>query len=282
MVRVLSFQGAEVVKQLLTTGSYQPDLTKAREKRDYSEDVKQLNGEIPVWCFSSEYTKFNQDQFRSGGLFEIYKCEMSTEVMGGKILLEIEVPDDQPLLLGVTHRSYEYAYVFSNLTMDMVKAIYAITDFRDTFYVDVHLLASFADDILFPEGFSCGDMSSGEFEYIERGECVVNFKEIPLDTFVYKPLTQVELNKDYPAICTVRNGIVDGYARVRIGEGKKDEVATNINHTHIVEGTLKVVPNPHVRAKSYEQLRILFNTPNLPISYDLASSIPLAQSSIFG
>lgn len=43
MVRVLTFQGVQVVQELLTNGTYLADHSLVREQRDYHKDVEQWN-----------------------------------------------------------------------------------------------------------------------------------------------------------------------------------------------------------------------------------------------
>lgn len=171
-VRLLTFQSREVLELLLRDGSYLADPTKSRERRDYKEDIAQLNGANPIWCFSpigirSVFTpmkvkdNFSYEDFISGVFFQNFRCEMSLgsgEGLNNLFLLEIECNRKLPKV-GLTHNSYIGAVVIPKLELNNLIAVYQLNYVDDDdfkwYYPDVTIINIYKDTPLFKENFSC-------------------------------------------------------------------------------------------------------------------------------
>jgi hypothetical protein len=164
-MKVFSFQSKEVLKTLKKTGSYTPDPTKHRERRDYTPDIEQLDGQLPIWCFTPVHYVIDKDasgdvfvkeMFLSGSLFFEYKCQMSLGENGLSefVMLELEVPDEE-LKLGLTHNAYSGSQVFSKLALDRLVAVYRL-DYSGHWYLpSVKTLEVHREGGLFPRDFKC-------------------------------------------------------------------------------------------------------------------------------
>lgn len=87
-IRILTFQSVEVLNILLNEGEYFANGELARENRNYSDDIRQLNGVQPIWCFSpvgvrhflnpfKENDEYSAEDFINGSMFDTFRCEMS-------------------------------------------------------------------------------------------------------------------------------------------------------------------------------------------------------------
>ena len=166
-IRVLSFQSQEVLDILIREGIYYADPTKSRENRFYTEDIKQLNGFNPVWCFSpigyGEETKFKfeEEDFSNGNLFDRFRCEMSItdgNLLNPKYLLEIEVPA-KDIRIGLTNNVYPRAVVIPKIKCENLVGIYRLSycdgNSANWFYPYVLFLKRYREDSLFKESFQC-------------------------------------------------------------------------------------------------------------------------------
>jgi len=168
IIKVLSFQGEDVMRTLMRDGVYTPEKELMRERREYDEDKKQLGGKLPIWCFTPRNNKtFNIDELHSGDFFSVAKCEMSLQQfkdLGKFDLLEIEIPVEK-LFLGLTHNAYSLAKVFSELKIEMVKAVYKL-DYSYNWYMPAIIVKeSLSSDILIKEDY----FSKAIKKYIETG-----------------------------------------------------------------------------------------------------------------
>jgi hypothetical protein len=154
-VRVLTFQTEDVIHNVLEDGIHKCETRFSRERRDYSADIEQLEGAMPIWCYAPVgKEKFETEDFRNGELFQLFKSEMSTKALSQFAMLELEV-EDSLLRTGLTHNAYEGAKVFPYITRDMLKAVYRLS-FDEHWYLPQVLLAkAYDDDYLFPDRFRC-------------------------------------------------------------------------------------------------------------------------------
>lgn len=137
-------------------GKYYADNKLSRERRDYSIDIKQLNGHIPVWCFASKKDRdFAAYDFLDGTLLERFRCEMSLDQELGLtqfFLLELEV-DDAMVLNGQTHNAYIGAKIIPYISKHQLLAIYKVVNTTHWYYKNIRLVQSYGrEDILFPQG----------------------------------------------------------------------------------------------------------------------------------
>jgi hypothetical protein len=166
-IRLLTFQSFPVVRCIYENKIYNADINKSREQRDYSQDIVQLNGQIPIWCFSplalhnNHNLKFIQDDFVDGALFDRFRCEMSIcdhESMNKFYLLEIVIPACL-IKYGLTHNSFIGASVISQIEHSQVIGLYQLhyenEDDLNWFYPRVNVVSIEQDDALFTSSFYC-------------------------------------------------------------------------------------------------------------------------------
>lgn len=152
-MHLLTFQSKEVIEQL-AKGDYFCSKDLHRENRDYSEDINQLGGYNPVWCFRpKQKEEFDLKDFQNGALFERYRCEMSlSQRQGLTAFYMIELKVDSTLVKeGLTHNAYMYAVVIPYIKKESVVAIYAMETTRHWYHYKIKLLVGKG---LFPNGFS--------------------------------------------------------------------------------------------------------------------------------
>ena len=171
-VRLLSFQSKEVLESLFKNGIYHCNVDLSRERRNYSEDIKQLDGMNPIWCFTpkniSSYfvkldvkDKFIQKDFINGYLFQTFRCEMSLpsgESLNNFVLMELEVSDELPKV-GITHNSYNGAVVIPEIKVENLIATYTV-EYNDDddimwYYPEVKVTNVYRENRLFKHNFAC-------------------------------------------------------------------------------------------------------------------------------
>ena len=129
-MRVISMQGGLVWDILQRDKVYHADRKLLREDNDYSEDVKRLNGNIPIWCYYWPDLSFYS--MHDGEVLDYLRMEMS---LGRKncwdnfVMFELEIPDNT--LIGYTHNASEYVMIIPELRLEMVKAVYTVRDAND-------------------------------------------------------------------------------------------------------------------------------------------------------
>lgn len=132
-VRLITFQGKEVLEELASNKVYYADDTRKRENRDYSRDRDNIGGHQPVWCFRVP-EPIQLDRWYTGAYLFNYSCEMSLNNKSLKDfkMLELLVDEDLPVT-GVTHNSYEHSVVLPYLKEDWVTMHYEL---KERFLVD--------------------------------------------------------------------------------------------------------------------------------------------------
>lgn len=171
-IRVLTFQSREVLDILLKKGEYNSDIDLSRESRDYSLDIKQLEGANPIWCFSPVglktlyLNKFVKEDFLNGSLFDRFRCEMSLpsgESLNDLVLLELEIPTEN-VKVGLTHNAYVGAVVIPSISLSSLIATYSLEykdgDGTSYFYPKVKLTTIYSECPLFGCDFTCRKDSS--------------------------------------------------------------------------------------------------------------------------
>lgn len=153
-------QSPEVVSILFRDKVYRADINESRERRDYSKDIEQLNGLTPIWCYVPNGTGMCFETMRdSSQLFDCH-CEMSQVEQEGcwdnYFMIEFEI-DDGLLKEGKSHNGNSKCRVFGELTLDMVKAVYKVTDCGDEdnawYYKDITPIRILSDDCTFRDTF---------------------------------------------------------------------------------------------------------------------------------
>jgi hypothetical protein len=132
------------------------------KKRNYGEDMDQLDGKVPIWCFTpASGDNFVLSDFADGSLFHRYQCEMSLNGYLSRFpMIELEVPANL-LKSGLTHNAYSVAKVFPYISKEMLVAIYRLSYDQHYFYPKVLLVTEYSEDHLFPNGYQCSKPLKG-------------------------------------------------------------------------------------------------------------------------
>lgn len=127
-MRVISMQSPDVLKILLRDRIYHANLNLCRERASYAEDIKNLNGLVPIWCWA--YPDLSFRTLFNGEVLEYLRCEMSLQqenCWDPFVMLEIEIPE-RSLKRGQHHNDCPYSKVFGELTIEMLRAMYKLMD----------------------------------------------------------------------------------------------------------------------------------------------------------
>lgn len=152
-ITVVTFQSEKVLSLLLENGIYHADTNFSRERQDYSEDIAQLQGFNPIWCFTIPSMK----KMHNAEAIQMFRCEMSLVEEDGLsefMMLELSISKNR-LYNGKTHNACSYAKVFSELYIDDLKAVYKLEYDLHWFFPKINLLKKYSEDILFPGGYRC-------------------------------------------------------------------------------------------------------------------------------
>lgn len=143
-MRLFTFQGEEVARQLLLNNFYEASTQKSRHYglNDYSPDINQLGGKYPIWAFMLPTNYTEQDLF-VGKLLEDNRCELKTdhESLNNKVYIELEV-DDSHTKTAIVRNSNQCVKVIPFITIDMVVAIYRVTTRETDCFYQWHLDSS--------------------------------------------------------------------------------------------------------------------------------------------
>ena len=159
-IKLISFQSKEVLKILKKDKVYRAELGKCRESNDYSEDIEQLGGRNPIWCFKGVPSELTKESFVNGCLFEKYKCEMSVSRKYISNLICLEINYKGIPKVGITHNDYPGAVVIPELKFEDLSAVYRIEYYakdvlNSQFFPKVYVLEKFKDNCLFNKTFIC-------------------------------------------------------------------------------------------------------------------------------
>lgn len=186
-MRVLSMQNPIVWDILQKDKVYHADVNKAREHRSYKEDIEQLNGSVPIWCFA--YPEISFTTMYNNELLEQLRCEMSMNqdnCWDNFYLFEIEI-EKAKLKKGLSHNGSFYCKVFAELTFDMVQAVYKVRDSEeDGWYFKVLTpIYTKSSTVITTTEMDCRYWESVEDTYTdcfiksEVGKCLVCGKNTP-------------------------------------------------------------------------------------------------------
>ena len=160
LIKLISFQDEEVLKILKRDKIYRADINKSRELNDYSEDVEQLCGMTPIWCFKGVSNNLTRESFTDGCLFERYRCEMSVsrEYLSNLLCLEIDYKGNPRV--GKTHNAYSGAVIIPELKLEDLSAVYRVEYYAEDvpnswFFPKVHIVEKFKNNCLFDKMFIC-------------------------------------------------------------------------------------------------------------------------------
>ncbi len=156
-MRVISAQGKEVFNILRRDGVYHAEGCKARESIDYSRDIEALGGRQPIWCYA--YHNVNYYTMYNGTMLDYLRQEMSLDSKNcwdNFYLFEIEI-DKTLLHMGISCNNSGYSMIFSELTIDMVKAVYSIkdADVENPFYKILIPIYTASDDVITTTTLNC-------------------------------------------------------------------------------------------------------------------------------
>ncbi len=174
-MRVISAQGKEVWDIIQRDGVYHANIDKARETTDYSSDIEMLNGCCPIWCYA--YPDINYYTMYDGMVLDYLRKEMSLDqnnCWDNFYLFEIEI-DKSLLYMGVSYSNSSYSRVFSELTIDMVKAVYSMKDADNSnpYYKVLTPIYVTSDDVITSTILNCKEAvleARSCNDYFEQGD----------------------------------------------------------------------------------------------------------------
>lgn len=153
----VTFQSTSVLACLTENKIYFADSCRARERREYLEDIKQV-GKQPVWLFANPNRQsLRAEDFEDGTMLERFRCEMSLDQRKGLssfVMLEIEKPEDA-VFVGKTHNACDYAYVTSCIKPEELRAVYKICPTNHWYFKAVVPVALHRQDALFTHETIC-------------------------------------------------------------------------------------------------------------------------------
>lgn len=170
-VRVLSFQGKQVVDMLLNGDNYKPIKKFSRENNDYLKEKEAYGFKDVIWCFNpfgfrkgalNTEGVFNKEDFLDGSLFDRFRCQMSIDkykIYDNLFLLELEY-NIEDLRLGLTHNDCSYANVVPSLKKENICAIYKLVfDWKNNKLLNdkptLVVVKKFKEDVIFDKDFRC-------------------------------------------------------------------------------------------------------------------------------
>ena len=154
-IKVLTYQSKEVVDIILRDNIYKVNLEMCREKRDYSEDIKQL-GEPPIWG----YIPKNITKLENGDTLFTIKNEMSVdqEIINELFLIELELYPSQ-FKIGLSHNACDRVVVFKEIDINSVAGIYKVNYNEEEeygwYFPTITVLYNPKDTALFKNNFKC-------------------------------------------------------------------------------------------------------------------------------
>lgn len=197
MVRVITFQSKEVLDLILSRSVYYADLTKSREKWNYKEDVNQLGGFAPVWCFRLPFINDEEKWYR-GHYFVEFFSEMSLKGQIQDLLdldmIELEVPENY-LKPGLTHVGCDYSFV-----MPYIKREWFVVNYLNSVRYVINSWGELNDLVVMRHGFKSDNytpmiddnfhvLSANEYRSVKLSLSV----GYPLKAFQFEPYVSTEL-----------------------------------------------------------------------------------------
>ena len=149
--RVISLQSPSVVDKI-KSGIYKADASLSREKRDYRDDMIQLNDNVPIWV----YDMFSVTQIEEPSNWILpLSWEMGIDGIGFSdfVLLELDVPYDM-VKPGITHNTNRRCLVLPEIRREWLVATYMVYDYYDDDdrqIFDVTRIEMFGGDSIFPD-----------------------------------------------------------------------------------------------------------------------------------
>lgn len=156
-MRVISMQSPVVWDILKRDNIYTADLGLCREQVSYKEDIKQLGGSVPIWCWA--YPDLGFVTLHNNQILEYLRCEMSLNqhnCWDHFVLLELEIPADK-LLVGKHHNDCCWSKVTDKLTYDMVRSVNKVSDSSQYgwYFKTITPIYRLKDSIFPPDGIDC-------------------------------------------------------------------------------------------------------------------------------
>ena len=120
--KAVSIQSTAVLEVLERDHIYFADIYLAREKRDYSEDIHQLGGNVPVWVF--DMTEIGDKEDPTCWIMPLQQqMSASRDLLSRSLLFDLEIPYDC-VKRGITHNADRRALVLPELRLEWVRAVY--------------------------------------------------------------------------------------------------------------------------------------------------------------
>lgn len=165
-IRMMTFQSDDVAHAVLH-GDHYAIASLSREKRDYKQDIEQLDGHIPIWCISpalmitSVPNRFSVDDMLDAEIFQHARCEMSlcrAEGLEEFTCIEFEIAADK-VKRGLTHSAHRMVAVVPYIKTDSLVGMYKLKYDRNReygwYYPTVTPINLFKDDACFTQITQC-------------------------------------------------------------------------------------------------------------------------------
>ena len=146
--RVVTFQSASVIQELLEHGRYYADINKSRCGYFEKEDYDLCDGKVPIWVFQHpalKTTNITPKQW-TDLMFE-FMCESGLGDLSGYYMLEILLHNQPPK--GITHNASSLACVIPHISLDDVADIYIVSPTSDERFKAITPIYLYRQDVLF-------------------------------------------------------------------------------------------------------------------------------------
>lgn len=147
--RVVTFQSAEVVREIMEEGLYYADPKKSREGSFNDEDFKACEGNCPIWVF--QHPAFKTTKISAGQwceMLQVFRQEMSISSLDGLFMIELLLDKQPPI--GKAHNASSLACIIPRISIKDVAAIYVVAPSNHWYFYTVCHVWSREKDILFP------------------------------------------------------------------------------------------------------------------------------------
>ena len=120
--KAVSIQSTAVLEILERDRVYFADISLAREKTDYSLDIAQLGGRVPVWIF--DMTEIGDIEDPTCWIMPLQQqVSASRDLISGSLLFDLEVPY-ACVKRGITNNADRRVLVLPELRLEWVRAVY--------------------------------------------------------------------------------------------------------------------------------------------------------------